>query len=187
MEIAYILDVPQHESPVAEINEKIRHSPAILEIKPNVELKPHSSESIYQPHKFNPSFEINHGTPQSHKPYFSSESHGPSIPSSAHYKPGTQVSIKHTPRPLKTVKLVSTPGLKHYATYPKLKISRNDYQNFLRNRNQNVESNERESGSFEDSYEDSRESFRPIRRPTLYRRVPKSIYQYAPSVQTYAF
>lgn len=167
---------------------------------------------MYQPHKFNPSIEINHGAPQSHKPYYSSDSHShphphshhsesfrPSLPS-GNYKPGTVVSIKHSPIPLKTVKLVSSHGLKHYATYPKLKISRNDYQNYLRRQNQNqhqhqiqnqnintsIEKNNDNSDSYEE-YEDSSESFRPIRRPSLYRRNPRNLHQYAPSVQKYAF
>ncbi|XP_070510029.1 uncharacterized protein [Chironomus tepperi] len=206
-------DVPQYESPVAEINEKTRHSPSILELKPNVELKPHTHETVYQPHKFNPSVEINHGAPQSHKPYYSSDSHSHSYPhqsesfrpsvSVGSYKPGTVVSIKHTPVPLKTVKLVSSHGLKHYATYPKLKISRNDYQNYLRRHSQNqhqqqhqnqhintnIEKNVDNNDGYDsyEEYEDSRESFQPINRPSLYKRIPRNLYQYAPSVQNYAF
>ncbi|KAL7050627.1 hypothetical protein ACKWTF_004155 [Chironomus riparius] len=209
-------DVPQHESPIAEINEKTRHSPSILELKPNVELKPHTHETVYQPHKFNPSIEINHGPPQSLKPYYSSDSPShshsnshshhtdsfrPSLPTN--YKPGTVVNIKYPPVPLKTVKLVSSHGLKHYATYPKLKISRNDYESYMRRQSQNQhqrqqqiqnqnintsieKNNDNNSDSYEE-YEDSRESFRPIRRPSLYRRNPRNLHQYAPSVQKYAF
>lgn len=174
-----------------------------------MELKPHTHETVYQPHKFNPSVEINHGAPQSHKPYYSSDSHSyphhsesfrPSLPV-GNYKPGTVVSIKHKPVPLKTVKLVSTHGLKHYATYPKIKISRNDYENYMRrqnqhqhqhqyqNQHQNLDSsieNNDNNDSFEE-YEDSRENFRPIRRPSFYRRNPRNLHQYAPSVQKYAF
>lgn len=164
--------MPQHESPVAEINEKVRHSPAILEIKPNIELKPHSHEAVYQPHKFNPSYEINHGLTHHTKPYYNFEAQPetfkPSLPS-GNYKPGTVINIKHSPVPLKTVKLVSTPGLKHYATYPKLKISRNDYQNYFKKRDQTINDKNKSSEEFEDL----NENFRPVKRPNLYRRFPR--------------
>ncbi|KAG5679033.1 hypothetical protein PVAND_008634 [Polypedilum vanderplanki] len=117
-------DVPQHESPVAEINEKIRHTPSILEVKPNVELHPHppshshSHETVYQPQKFNPSFEINHGHS---KPYYSEIQHTES------FKP----SVSHSS---------SSGG-----------VARNDHPNYYKNQNQNIESDYEDSREFENS------------------------------------
>lgn len=199
----HTVDVPQHEAPVAEINEKTRYSPAILEIKPNVELTPghnhhHTSthETIYQPQKFSPSTEIQH--PHGHKYY--AETHHDYKPSEHVYKPGTVISVKHNPVPaVKKVKLISTSGLKHFATHHKI-ISRNDYQKYSKSQNDHFNQYQQENES-EEEYESEEQQQFPSsqlkyqqhqqlklqipRRQNLYRRNPKNMYRYAPHVQNY--
>lgn len=169
---------------MAEINEKIRYSPSLLELKPNVELtsghahhyhQTPTHETIYQPHKFNPSSEIHH--PHGQQKYYA-ETHHEHKPS---YKPGSVVNVKHNPvQTIKKVKLIATPGLKHFATHHKI-IARNDYQNYLRNRNNENNNNYSE----EESEEQPRFEPQVPRQQTLYRRVPKSVHRYAPNVQSY--
>lgn len=141
--------MPVNEEHVAEINDKKRYNPSILELKPNVHLSSsgyshhgspqHSSHSsghhhqAYQPLKFRPTVEI-----KDFKPSYQTnhEQHSDIIvgstkkPPQLSYKPGTVLKVKPV---VKKIKLV-TPGLKHYATQKF--VSRNDYQNYFRSRRQ---------------------------------------------------
>lgn len=73
----------------------------------------------------------------------------------------------------KKIKLVSTPGLKHYATFPKLTISnRHDYEKYLQSQYQHHQLQQQEENS-------------QLRKQNIYRRNPRLIQQYAPSVQNY--
>ncbi|CRK86226.1 CLUMA_CG000222, isoform A [Clunio marinus] len=162
-------DVPRDEAHVAEINEKIRYDPSILELKPNVHLgtsgSSHSHHHSYQPLKFRPTIEIkdykpgheaNHVSSQSQYGQYDSGvgSHSGKPVSNIQYKPGTVVHVKKPE--LKKVKLI-TPGLKHYATVR----GRSDYDNFFRKR-----------ASFDAQYNPKRLV------QTIYRRSPRELYAY---------
>lgn len=145
--------MPTKESAVAEINEKTRQAPSILELKPNVVVgsshshpppphypQPHQG---YQPLKFRPSVNIheinapnlsNHHRPGEH---FVASKPEPFVPT-AGYRPGTIHSVRKPEVITKIIKVpltkvVTTPGLKHFQTYPKF-INRNDYSTYFRNR-----------------------------------------------------
>lgn len=140
-------DVPIHEEHIAEINEKKRYNPSILELKPNVNVgssgyshhgSHHGSQQSghhhqpYQPLKFRPIAEIKDFKPSyqtnhdHHSDIVVGSSYKPTQPT---YKPGTVLKVKPV---VKKIKLV-TPGLKHYATKH---VARNDYQNYFRSRRQ---------------------------------------------------
>lgn len=166
-------DVPIDEDHIAEINEKKRYNPQLLELKPNVHLvqpshlsnnhhhgPPHYHTS-YTPLKFRPAIETNDFRPS----YLThhDESFPPSSQSKPSYKPGNVVTIKKPE--VKKLKLI-TPGLKHYATVKH--INRNDYSNYFRSRGPQEEE-KRGSGQ------------------GLYRRSPRALimYQYAPTSLNY--
>lgn len=188
------LDVPVNEEHVAEINDKKRYNPSILELKPNVHIgapshghshsfgsqsssshhsAPSSSSSGhhgYQPLKFRPTAEINDFKPSyqtHHSDVVVGSQYKPSEPT---YKPGTVLKLKPK-QVVKKVKLV-TPGLKHYATSPKI-FARNDYETYFRNRA---------------AYEEQREASQRLVQG-MYRRSPRTLLapQYAPSSLNYNF
>lgn len=138
---------------MAEINDKKRYNPSILELKPNIKLAagpPHGSSSYgasshgshshgppshgspshhhqgYQPLKFRPTVEINDFKPSHQMSHSEAQSGAQFKPSEPTYKPGKVIALKPV---VKKIKLV-TPGLKHYATVR----SRNDYSNYFRSR-----------------------------------------------------
>lgn len=133
---------------MAEINEKKRHNPSILELKPNTHLGyPPSTSSnhhhhhhhhqgsnqAYQPLKFRPTAEIKDFKPsyQLHKDHHGEFTVGAGAkPAQQTYKPGTVLTVKKPE--VKKIRLI-TPGLKHYASVPKY-VSRNDYANYFRSR-----------------------------------------------------
>lgn len=180
-------DVPVDEEHIADINDKKRYNPQILELKPNVHLispghhssggSSHHSSSLhssshhisssnqaYKPLKFRPTIEIKDFKPS----YLTSQSDvsvgspqsQPQTPKPT-YKPGT-VLIKKPE--IKKVKLV-TPGLKHYATVKH--VNRNDYTNYFRSRS---------------AQEDQREAM--VRG--IYKRQSRTLVpRYAPNVQNW--
>lgn len=186
-------DVPIDEEHVADINEKKRYNPQILELKPNVHFStsgqashpsqhhhlsggsPHHSSvsnQAYQPLKFRPTIEIKDFKPS----YHSSQSHADvgtnSFTPSNHqqmqqkptYKPGNVLAIKKPD--VKKIKIV-TPGLKHYATVKH--VNRNDYANYFRSRA---------------SYEDQRDASRRLVQ-NMYRQSRSIVPQYAQSALNY--
>lgn len=130
-----------------------------------------SHDTIYQPQKFNPSSEIHH--PQTHK-YYSETKH--------EYKPTHKpVTIVKPVHHVKKVKLIATPGLKHFATHHKI-IARNDYRNYFKKNHREEEEVESEE---QEEFERPQLQQAP-QRQQIYRRIPKHVYhRYAPNVQNY--
>lgn len=180
-----ILDVPVDEEHIAEINDKKRYNPQILELKPNVQLgtsghsghhlrggSPHHSSvsnQAYQPLKFRPTIEIKDFKPShqsNHDVVIGTNSFTPSNQQQQQkvtsYKPGTVLTVKKPE--VKKIKLI-TPGLKHYATVKN--VNRNDYANYFRSRS----AHQRDA------------SKRMVQ--SMYRRSRNLVPQYAPNALNY--
>lgn len=186
--------MPIDEEHIADINDKKRYNPQILELKPNVHLStsgqsshsghtshhlgggsPHyssASNHAYQPTKFRPTIEIKDFRP-SYQTNHADVSVGTNsfAPSNHHqqpqkvtYKPGTVLTVKKPE--VKKIKLI-TPGLKHYATVKH--VNRNDYANYFRSRS---------------AHEDQRDASRRIQQ-NMYRQSRSIVPQYAPSALNY--
>lgn len=167
---------------MAEINEKKRYNPSLLELKPNVHISehsahhkysPHHSQQSYQPLKFRPIAEIKDFKPSyqmNHGEIVVGSSHGSSAfsPSTPSQKPKTVIKLKKPE--VKKVRLI-TPGLKQYASAGTKLVARNDYSNYFRSRF---------------SQEDQRDASHRMSQH-LYRRNPRALLmpQYAPYALNY--
>lgn len=170
-----------NEESIAEINEKKRYNPSLLELKPNVNIgappthpqhnshhhhqppfyqyPTHNSQQAYQPMKFRPAVGIKDFKP------------------SYQMNQGEVVIYNQTPQPIKLKKTepkkvkLMTPGLKHYATSGPKYIARNDYANYFRSRH---------------AQEEQRDASHRIVQ-NMYRRNPRAhlVPQYAPDALNY--